>query len=218
MSFASADDWFSEAKLRRGNFMIAHTRCSYWRMMAALLVAGLLVGTVTAQAQNDKKKKKKDAPTADEGGSVIPLSDEQRIDYILSEVLGAWQIGDTERMHKNYAEDVSVVNGGWAAPIIGWGNYEMLFKQQRATMQQVRLERSNTYIKVNGATAWACYQWEFSAVVNGTPSAARGQTTYVLEKKDARWLIAHDHTSVVQSTQQPATAPPAAVTPAKPGS
>jgi ketosteroid isomerase-like protein len=81
----------------------------------------------------------------------------------------------------------------------------------------VRLDRSNTYIKVNGATAWACYQWEFSAVVNGAPAAARGQTTYVLVKKDARWLIAHDHTSVVQSTQQPAAAP-AAVTPAKPGS
>jgi ketosteroid isomerase-like protein len=139
---------------------------------------------------------------------------------MISETLGAWQIGDTERMHKNYADDVSVVNGGWAPPIIGWGNYEMLFKQQRAAMQQVRLDRSNTYIKVNGATAWACYQWEFTAVVNGTPAAARGQTTYVLTKKDSRWLIAHDHTSIVQSTQQqPATTPPAgAAAPAKPGS
>jgi len=198
-----------------------HARC-FCRCMASLLLAlGLLASAVTAQAQNDKKKKKK-PPITDNGSSnpIVPLSDEQQIDYMISEVLGAWQIGDTERMRKDYVDDVSVVNGGWAAPIIGWANYEILFKQQRATMQQVRLDRSNTYIKVNGATAWACYQWEFAGVINGTPSEARGQTTYVLVKKDNRWLIAHDHTSLVQSAQQPAphALPAGAATPAKPGS
>jgi uncharacterized protein (TIGR02246 family) len=195
-------------------------RHSYRRMAAVLLAFALLASAAATEGQSDKKKKKKNDTAADAPGTIIPLSDEQQIDYMISETLGAWQIGDTERMHKNYADDVSVVNGGWAPPIIGWGNYEMLFKQQRAAMQQVRLDRSNTYIKVNGATAWACYQWEFTAVVNGTPSAARGQTTYVLTKKDNRWLIAHDHTSIVQSTQQqPATTPPAgAAAPAKPGS
>ena len=193
----------------------------FFRSMASLLLAfGLLAGAVTTQAQNDKKKKKK-PPITDNGSSnpIVPLSDEQQIDYMISEVLGAWQIGDTERMHKDYVDDVSVVNGGWAAPIIGWANYEILFKQQRNTMQQVRLDRSNTYIKVNGATAWACYQWEFAGMVNGAPSEARGQTTYILVKKDNRWLIAHDHTSLVQSVQQPApNAPPAgAAAPAKPG-
>lgn len=199
-----------------------HTRRWYWRIAAMLMVWGLLAGAAATEAQNDKKKKKKnDTAATDTPGTFVPLSDEQQIDYMISETLGAWQIGDTGRMHKNYVDDVSVVNGGWAPPIIGWGNYEMLFKQQRATMQQVRLDRNNTYIKVNGATAWACYQWDFSAVVNGTPSAARGQTTYVLVKKENRWLIAHDHTSIVQSSQQqqPATNnPPAGAAPAKPGS
>jgi len=73
-------------------------------------------------------------------------------------------------------------------------------------MQQLRLDRSrNLYIKVNGSTAWACYQWEFAALVGGAPSVARGQTTYILVKKDNRWLIAHDHTSVVQTLQQSGT-------------
>jgi ketosteroid isomerase-like protein len=200
-----------------------HTR-RFYRCIGGLLIAfGLLAGAIATQAQNDKKKKKKnEAAASDTAGTIVPLSDEQQIDYMISETLGAWQIGDTERMHKNYVDDVSVVNGGWAPPIIGWGNYQMLFKQQRAAMQQIRLDRSNTYIKVNGATAWACYQWDFAAVVNGTPAAARGQTTYVLVKKDNHWVIAHDHTSVVQSTQQqqPATNPPpaGAAAPTKPGS
>jgi ketosteroid isomerase-like protein len=196
------------------------TRTPYWRIAGILFVLGLLVGAVSGEAQNEKKKKKKNEASADTSGTIIPLSDEQQIDYMLSEVLGAWQIGDTARMHKSYMEDVSVVNGGWAPPILGWANYETLYKQQRSQMQQVRLDRSNTYIKVNGATAWACFQWDFAAVMNGTPSAARGQTTYVLVKKDNHWMIAHDHTSIVQSAQQPATnAPPTGVVPpAKPGS
>jgi ketosteroid isomerase-like protein len=176
----------------------------------ALLGAHL---TSAGTPQNDKKKKKNQPATGSDSNPVVALSDEQQIDYMISEVLGAWQIGDTDRMHKNYVDDVSVVNGGWAPPIMGWSNYETLYKQQRASMQQVRMDRSNTYIKVNGATAWACYQWEFAAVINGTPSAARGLTTYVMFKRDGRWLIAHDHTSIVQSIQQPSNNPPAGTSP-----
>src|SRR5262249_58786410 len=106
----------------------AHTRRRYWRLAALVLVFGLIAGATTIQAQNDKKKKK-NPPAAETPGTVIPLSDEQQIDYMISETLGAWQIGDTARMRKNYSDDVSVVNGGWAPPIIGWGNYEMLFQQ-----------------------------------------------------------------------------------------
>jgi uncharacterized protein (TIGR02246 family) len=191
-----------------------------WGAFAVALCLLVLFGANWAAAgtsQNDKKKKKNQPAAESDSSPIVALSDEQQIDYMISEVLGAWQIGDTERMHKNYVDDVSVVNGGWAPPIIGWSNYQTMYKQQRATMQQVRMDRSNTYIKVNGATAWACYQWEFAGVVNGTPSAARGLTTYVLVKKDGRWLIAHDHTSVVQSFQQPATSAPAGTSPPEAG-
>ena len=181
---------------------------------AILVMAVCLAASATGQ-QKDKKKKDKDAPRVDNNSAnpVIPLTDEQQIDYMISEVLGAWQIGDTARMHKSYSEEVSVVNGGWAPPILGWANYEILYKQQRAKMQQVRMDRSNTYVKVNGTTAWACFQWDFSAVIDGNPSAARGQTTYVLVKKENRWLIAHDHTSIVQTATPPAGSAPAAAPP-----
>jgi len=181
------------------------------RNLVLFFLVGIMSAATLASAapQNDKKKKK-NAPAADDSNPVIVLNDEQQIDYMISEVLGAWQIGDTDRMRKDYVDDVSVVNGGFAPPIIGWTNYLALYKQQRATMQQVRMDRSNTYIKVNGTTAWACYQWEFAAIINGTPSAARGQTTYVLVKRENHWLIAHDHTSVVQSVQQPSGNTPAA--------
>jgi ketosteroid isomerase-like protein len=163
----------------------------------------------TADAQKEKKKKKDNTPPADSSNTTIPLSDEQQIDYMLSEMLGAWQLGDIEKLHKDYADDVSIVNGSWAPPIIGWTNYLAVYQQQRTRMQQVRMDRLNTYIKVSGTAAWACYQWDFEAVVDGQPSTALGQTTVVLEKRNNRWVIVHNHTSL-------ASAPPPANPPAKP--
>jgi uncharacterized protein (TIGR02246 family) len=196
------------------NFLFVN-RSSLRSFAALFMLVMLFTAATTAGAQQTDKKKKK-TPVVDNNSAnpVVPLTDEQQIDYLISEVLGAWQIGDSARMHKDYADDVSVVNGGWAPPVLGWANYEALYKQQRAAMQQVRMDRSNTYIKVNGTTAWACFQWDFAAMINGAPSAARGQTTYVLVKRDNRWLIAHDHTSVVQTVQP--QAPAGAAAPQKP--
>ncbi len=167
-----------------------HARRNVLRICALLWIAAtLLFCASSSNAQQKDKKKKKDAPTVDNSSAnpIVPLTDEQQIDYMISEVLGAWQIGDSVRMHKDYSDDVSVVNGGWAPPILGWANYEALYKLQRSKMQQVRMDRS--------------------------------QTTYVFIKKDNHWLIAHDHTSVVQTAPAQApnnTVPGSATPPAKP--
>lgn len=186
------------------------------RILAVSIATAMLMICAAPSPAQQKDKKKKTAPPADNSGNqVSTLSDEQQIDYLISEVLGFWQVGDTERMRKDYTDDVSVVNGGFAPPILGWANYETLYKQQRSKMQQVRMDRGNTYIKVNGNAAWACFQWDFAALVDGVQSGARGQTTYVFVKRDNHWLIAHDHTSVVQSLQpQPPAEAPAANPPA----
>jgi ketosteroid isomerase-like protein len=183
-----------------------------------LAVVFLLGGISPAAAQKEKKKKKDETPTADSSKMLVPLSDEQQIDYMLSEMLGAWQVGDVEKLHAKYADDVSMVNGSWAPPVIGWTNYLAIYQQQRARMQQVRLDRSNTYIKVNGNTGWACYQWDFSAVVDGQPVQSQGQTTVVVEKRNNHWVIVHNHTSLSPGSQQPAPAntPTTQQVPAKP--
>jgi ketosteroid isomerase-like protein len=165
--------------------------------------ASLLIGTALLLACGSPaaaQKKKKDTPPTDSNPN-LPTGDQQQIDYTISEMLGAWQIGDTDRMHNDYADDVSVVNGIWAPPVFTWANYLAAYQQQRARMQQVRMDRTNTYIKLNGNVAWACYQWDFAAVVDGQPTTARGQTTLILEKRNNRWVIVHNHTSAVPSAQ-----------------
>ncbi len=184
-----------------------------------LLVSALSLICVSPAAAQ-KKKKSDPPPSTDSSKMLVSLTDEQQIDYTLSEMLGAWQLGDIEKLHKDYGDDVAIVNGSWAPPILGWTNYLAVFQQQRTRMQQVRMDRSNTYIKVSGTVGWACYQWDFEAVVDGQQAESQGQTTVVLEKRNNHWVIVLNHTSLAPRVPQaaPAKAPAEQQQPAKPPS
>ena len=174
------------------------------------LLALSLAFLPTASAQKDKKKKPEEQ-AQQQTATKNALPDEQRIDLLISDMLGAWQIGDTDKLHKDIADDVVVVNGNWAPPVVGWSEYLKAYQAQRARANQVRLDRTNTLIRVTGNVAWACYQWDFTGIVDGQPSGARGQTTLILEKRGDDWIIVHNHTSVVQTALQasPASSSPA---------
>jgi ketosteroid isomerase-like protein len=186
-------------------------------LLSALLIAAALftvAGPAAAQQKDKKNKNKKDTPVETTTRSM--MSDEQQIDYQISTMLGAWQVNDLEKLHQTYAEDVVIVSGNWAPPIIGWSNFATMYQQQRAHLQQVRMDRSNTFIKVAGTFGWACYQWDFAASVDGQASAAQGQTTLVFEKQNGHWLIAHNHTSLVQANGALLPVKPASVGSAAP--
>jgi ketosteroid isomerase-like protein len=189
------------------------------RGAAFLLIISLSLALASSAAAQ-KKKKKDDTPPSPPPSVISSIPDEQKIDVAISEMLGAWQVGDTTALHKHIADDISVVNGMWAPPVVGWVNYLSAYQAQRARIQQVRLDRSNTLIRIapSATVAWACYQWEFTAMVDGSPSAADGQTTLVLEKRADDWVIVHNHTSLVQASQPAAPANPAPqqANPAKP--
>jgi ketosteroid isomerase-like protein len=195
-------------------FRIGETsRMFRFALSAAIMAMLALACAAPAAAQKDKKKKSEIQKPADSTNPLVPMSDENQIDYMISEMLGAWQIGDVEKLHKDYTDDVTVVNGAYAPPIIGWANYLAIYQQQRTRMQQVRMDRSNTLIKVAGNVAWACYQWDFAAVTDGAPTTAQGQATLVMEKRNNHWIIVHNHTSMVPptttgSTNGAATQPP----------
>jgi ketosteroid isomerase-like protein len=201
--------------------MIIHHRTCFARgaalqfILVALVSAFCLTCVSPAVAQKEKKKKTEPLPPADSSKMLVAMSDEQQIDYTLSEVLGAWQLGDVEKLRQDYGDDVAVVNGSWAPPVLGWTNYLAAYQQQRSRMQQVRMDRFNTYIKVSGTVGWACYQWEFEGVVDGQQTQSQGQTTVVLEKRNNHWVIVLNHTSLAP---RPPQASPASVPsgPAKP--
>ena len=188
-------------------------RFAAWcRTLAFLLAVGFLLANLSPAAQKDKKKKK------DEAGSsnTSLMSDEQQINYMLSEMMGAMQVGDVEKLHSTYADDVSLVSAAWVPPVMGWANYLAIYEQQRTRMQKVRMDRTNTYIKVKGDVAWACYQWNFTATMDGQPMQSQGQTTVVMEKRNGHWVIVHNHSSLASPAAANTTTPAPQPAPAKP--
>lgn len=153
-----------------------------------------------AGAQNQKKEKKQ--PESVDIISPVPMPDSQAIDLDVSQMLGAWQVGDTAAMQKYYADDVVVVSGMWEQPVIGWNNYALAYEAQHARTKLARLERTNTYTKVFGDAAWVTYQWSFTGEVDGAPMSALGHTTLVMQKRDGKWVIVLNHTSTAPAPER----------------
>ena len=124
---------------------------SRWRF-AILALAAMLCGTGLAYGQKQNKKNKKDA-AATEVSTASLLPDNQAVDLLVSQMLGAWQAGDADGMRKFYADDVMIISGACEPPIIGWANYARAYQAQFARTSGRRLERINSYTKVMGDTA-----------------------------------------------------------------
>ena len=177
----------------------------------ALMLAAGSMGAAWAQEKPQKpsKKEKMKAEQVDAAQGVMPPgNDNELIDYRIAEMLAGWQLGDVNLMHGVYADDVSVVSGSYEPPIIGWTNFLATYQKLRARITLAQKDRRNTYTVVRGTLAWSSFQWEFHGEVDGAPAHWRGQTTLVLEKRAGKWMIVHDHTSVVADASAPAAAKP----------
>ena len=118
---------------------------------------------------------------------------------MISTMLGAWQIGDTDKLHESYADDVTIVSRRSVRRSIGWTNYLPLYQQQRARMQQVRMDRSNTFIKVNW-NLWLGVPISGIFPAHDRRPAVRfagANHAVVVEKRNGKWLIVLNHTSQI---------------------
>lgn len=160
-------------------------------LVCLILFAGL---SVRADSQSKQKQKKQKQQAA---ADVVKLPVSDQIDHDIGEMLGAWQIGDVEAMHKYYADNATWVSGAYNPPIVGWQNYVQQYTAERNGFSGIQLIRRNTNVFHFENTAWACYQWEFQGLSGGRAVMARGQTTLVFIKQGDRWLIVHNHTSEI---------------------
>ena len=166
--------------------------------LALLLLAA--AAPAAAQKNKDKKKQQSQTESPANGQGTPPVNDTQAVDLAVGQSLGYWQIGDVDSLHKYYADDVYVVTGDWSPPLIGWDNYVKAYQAQRARVTSGRMDRTNTYIKVDGNSAWATYQFYYVASMEGKVSESRGHTTLILNKRGDRWVIVLNHSSIVEST------------------
>lgn len=174
------------------------------RMASLLALAIFLCGPGLIYGQNNKKNKQKGKEPSADGSAGSLLPENQGLDLLVSQMLGAWQARDVESMHKFYADDVMVISGAWEPPLIGWENYARACEAQFARTSNSRLERTNSFSKVIGETAWMTYQWQFVGNVEGKTMQAFGHTTLLLQKRAGNWLIVLNHTSAIPTDDPPA--------------
>jgi ketosteroid isomerase-like protein len=163
----------------------------------AASIAALIVFLLMPSGAQAQKKQKDQAINPNATMPPIPLPIPDQLDKEVSEMLGAFQLGDVERMHKYYAENASFVSGAYAPPLMSWQSYAAEYEKERAAFQAMQIVRRNTTVFHSGDVAWMCYQWELSAMYAGKPYDAKGQTTLVFVKTGDTWLIVHNHTSQI---------------------
>ena len=181
-------------------------RCSSLCLLAA---ACLLISANLALAQDSSKKKGKSSKNDVAADNMLQLPEGQIVDRKVGEMLGAWQAGDIESLRQYYSNDVIVVSGAWEPPVMGWANYLKAYQAQRSRGNAGRLERRNTFIKVEGNSAWATYQWEYTALIDAKPTTYQGHTSLVLSKQAGQWVIVLNHTSLVPDFTSTAPSPAA---------
>lgn len=177
-------------------------RAKFPRAFSTLIFVGLASMAIAIPARAQKKNKNAPPPTdpGPEMQAALHTPDSEAIDQTIGQALGYWQIGDTNSMHKYYADDVVLVSGAWEPPVIGWDNFVKAYEAQRAQISGARLDRSNTLIKVDGSSAWATYQFVYATQRQGKVVQFRGHTTLILAKRAERWVITLNHSSIVDSS------------------
>lgn len=185
-------------RIRLGNFA---------RMALALLIAAAFSAAAPAANQDQKKQKKMKQDTSENPMPMPPVPTADQLDQNIGEMLGAWQVGDVEAMHRFYADDATFTSGAFEPPIVGWKNYVPSYQKARARFEGMQLIRKNTVIYMRADFAWASYQWELLGTLDGQPFSARGQTSLVFGKTADKWLIVHNHTSQVCEAAAPTPAP-----------
>jgi ketosteroid isomerase-like protein len=95
------------------------------------------------------------------------------------------------------SQDISVVTPfgrftGWESTRDG---LYVNFLQKAFTERSLRPD--NLAITVSGHTAWAVFDWTFTAkLADGRPLSSKGWESHVYQKIDGRWVIVHLHYSV----------------------
>lgn len=85
--------------------------------------------------------------------------------------------------------------------LAGWEALKQAMQAQNAALDDIRITVSDETIHLapDEQFAWATSRWDFSSTVGRQPLAFPLRCTWILEKREAGWVIVHFHKSVGMS-------------------
>lgn len=121
---------------------------------------------------------------------------------VLDNYVKAVESEDIELYGKVVANDPDMVNFGTDASerIVGWDALRKTIQAQFVALPGTKITVSDVTVNIlsGGRSAWATSLWVFKATVAATGQAIEipARCTWVLEKREAGWVIVHFHKSV----------------------
>lgn len=109
---------------------------------------------------------------------------------------------DMELYAQNVAHDPEMVNyGGFGDPIIGWDALKKVMEGQNEALSETKITVSDLKIHLSedGKFGWATCLWDLKAIMGENPIELPVRCTWILEKKENRWIIIHFHKSMAMS-------------------
>ncbi|MFH1010047.1 MAG: nuclear transport factor 2 family protein [bacterium] len=124
---------------------------------------------------------------------------EKEIKSVLDQYVSSVEKEDMGQYAKIVAHDSTSANfGSMGGPIVGWEALRQVMEGQNASLDSIRIEQSDVVIHIlpGGTSAWATSLWRFRAKAGQTLLDLPVRCTWILEKREGKWLIIHFHKSV----------------------
>jgi hypothetical protein len=118
---------------------------------------------------------------------------------VLENYILAIEKEDMELYGNVVAHDPAMVNyGTFGPPIVGWDALRKVIEDQNLALSETKITASDVSVKVSpsGSWAWATSLWAFKTMMGGKLLTLPVRCTWILEKRDSRWVIVHFHKSV----------------------
>jgi len=121
------------------------------------------------------------------------------ITTLLEDYVRSVENGDMNLYAQNVSHDTDMVDfGAFGDPIVGWDALKKVMEDQNAALSKTKIDVSDQAIHLceSGKLAWATCLWDFKTMMGENPVELPVRCTWVLEKRDNRWVIVHFHKSV----------------------
>jgi len=119
---------------------------------------------------------------------------------VLDNYVRAVETEDIELYERVVDHNASMVNFGTDASerIVGWNALRKAMQSQFATLKGAKITVGDVKVTVAPGSrfAWATSMWVFKATMGTQALELPVRCSWVLEKRNGRWLIVHFHKSV----------------------
>jgi uncharacterized protein (TIGR02246 family) len=129
-------------------------------------------------------------------------AEKSAVKAVLDQYVASIENEDMDAYARLVANDPDMVNfGGFGEPIMGWDALKQTIEGQNAALSETKITvgHMNIHVSETGTLAWATCLWNLKAKMGENPIELPIRCTWILEKRNNRWVIVHFHKSMPAS-------------------